>query len=181
MFEYRLIECNKTRASRGVDTAWRDRNTCFMLWHQATVRAFSRKPERNGCANYLSLLSFVFATRMEVSKAGGLHKFMNWNIPSPTVEVIVSVFPKRKSAMFDSYRWKQTYFYAGKAIEIQNALGADIIMVLTNAFLSQPMCLQVRTEHCVGRNNAKAAMDKQALWYCGRNVAQICAVRKTPD
>ena len=172
MFEYRLIkECNKTRARVGVLSTPHGEivTPVFMpVGTQATVKGvFPESLKEMGVQIILSNTYHLYLRPgMEIVKrAGGLHKFMNWNRPILTDSggyQVFSLSEKRKiseeGVIFASHiDGRKHIFTPGKAIEIQNALGADIIMVWTNAFLIlQPMSMQkVRTEHCVGRNNAK--------------------------
>jgi queuine tRNA-ribosyltransferase len=71
-----------------------------------------------------------------VKKAGGLHKFMNWNKPILTDSggyQVFSLADRRKissdGVMFSSHIDGSKHFFTPeKAVQIQNDLGADIIM-----------------------------------------------------
>ena len=106
---------------------------------QATVKAMS--PEELKEINSQIILSNTYHLYMRpghsiVEKAGGLHKFMNWDRPILTDSGGFQVFslgPLRKiteeGVEFRSHLDGSKHFISPeKAIEIENALGADIIM-----------------------------------------------------
>src|SRR5690554_3989947 len=71
-----------------------------------------------------------------IKEAGGLHKFMNWNRPILTDSGGFQVFSlaelrdiKEEGVTFQSHLDGSTHFLSPERVmEIQNALGADIIM-----------------------------------------------------
>lgn len=79
-----------------------------------------------------------------VEEAGGLHKFMNWNKGILTDSGGFQVFSladlrniKEEGVYFRNHLNGQKLFLSPeKAINIENALGADIIIVLMNVHLS---------------------------------------------
>lgn len=106
---------------------------------QATVKAMT--PEELKEINSQIILSNTYHLYMRpghelVEKAGGLHKFMNWDRPILTDSGGFQVFslgPLRKiteeGVEFRSHLDGSKHFLSPeKAIEIENALGADIIM-----------------------------------------------------
>lgn len=106
---------------------------------QATVKAMT--PEELKDMNAQIILSNTYHLYMRpghdiVKNAGGLHKFMNWDRPILTDSGGFQVFslgPLRKiteeGVEFRSHLDGSKHFISPeKAIEIENALGADIIM-----------------------------------------------------
>ena len=96
-----------------------------------------------------------------VKKAGGLHKFMNWNKPILTDSGGFQVFSlsdlnkvKEDGVEFRSHlSGDKHYITPEKAIEIQNALGADIIMAFDQ-------CTGAGTDY----KDAKAALERTTRW-----------------
>lgn len=96
-----------------------------------------------------------------IKKAGGLHKFMNWNKPILTDSGGFQVFSLSDlnkvtddGVEFRSHLNGAKHFFSPeKAIEIQNALGADIIMAF---------------DECTGegttKQQAKKALDRTISW-----------------
>lgn len=106
---------------------------------QATVKAMT--PEELKEMNAQIILSNTYHLYMRpghelVEKAGGLHKFMNWDRPILTDSGGFQVFSlgdlrkiKEEGVEFSSHLDGSKHFISPeKAVEIQTALGADIIM-----------------------------------------------------
>lgn len=105
----------------------------------ATVKALTpREVEETGASIILSNTYHLYLRPGHelVEKAGGLHNFMNWHKPILTDSggfQVFSLSSMRKisddGVMFASYiDGSRHYFTPEKAIDIQNALGGDIIM-----------------------------------------------------
>jgi len=96
-----------------------------------------------------------------VEKAGGLHKFMNWNKPILTDcggFQVFSLADLRKitddGVVFKSHLdGTQFTFTPENNVELQNKLGADIIMQL-----------DICSEYGITREKAKQAMERTAKW-----------------
>lgn len=96
-----------------------------------------------------------------IEKAGGLHKFMNWHKPILTDSggfQVFSLSSMRKisddGVMFNSYiDGSKHYFTPEKAIDIQRALGSDIMMAFDE-------CTAGETDY----KQAKIAMDRTLNW-----------------
>ncbi len=96
-----------------------------------------------------------------VKKAGGLHKFMNWNRPILTDSggfQVFSLAENRKiteeGAIFKSHiDGSRHMFSPEKSMEIQNALGADIIMAFDE-------CTPYPCEH----DYADKSLERTARW-----------------
>jgi len=96
-----------------------------------------------------------------VGKAGGLHKFMNWNGPILTDSggfQVFSLADLRKTTddgvVFKSHLdGKEFKFTPESNIELQNKLGADIIMQLD-------ICSELKVTHA----KAKQDMERTARW-----------------
>ena len=96
-----------------------------------------------------------------VQKAGGLHKFMNWNHPILTDSGGFQVFSLAKlnkitddGVEFKSHIDGSTHFFTPeKSIDIQNKLGADIIMALDEC-----------SDYGVTKQYAKEALDRTEKW-----------------
>ncbi len=145
---YTLIkEDSSTRARRGVlHTPHGDVQTpVFMpVGTQANVKAM--KPEdvaklgHEGASIILSNTYHLFLRPgcETVRKAGGLHRFMNWNGAILTDSGGFQVFSlgelrkiKEEGVTFRSYIDGSKHFFSPEvSIDVQNALGADIIMAL---------------------------------------------------
>ena len=143
MFEYKVIkECSKTKARVGVlRTPHGDITTpVFMpVGTQATVKAvFTESLKEMGAQIILANTYHLYMrpTSKLIKKAGGLHKFMNWDKPILTDSGGYQVFSlanRRKiteeGVLFSSHLDGSKHFFTPeKAIEIQNDLGADISM-----------------------------------------------------
>lgn len=140
---YELIkQCKQTGARLGrLHTPHGVINTpVFMpVGTQATVKAMSpRELEEIGSEIILSNTYHLHMRPGEdlVAKAGGLHGFMNWNKPILTDSGGFQVFSlaefrniKEEGVTFKSHIDGSKHFISPeKAIEIENKLGADIIM-----------------------------------------------------
>ena len=104
-----------------------------------------------------------------VARAGGLHKFMNWNGPILTDSGGFQVFSLsdiRKigddGVEFRSHLDGSRHFFTPeKCIEIQNHLGSDIVMQLDEC-----------SRYGVDRSYAKGALDKTYAWLKRCHAAQ---------
>ena len=142
-FELKHI-CKKTGARHGVlHTPHGDVETpVFMpVGTQATVKGLS--PEELQSMQAEIILSNTYHLWMRpgeelIERAGGLHKFMNWNSPILTDSGGFQVFSlsearkiEEAGVHFRSHIDGSKHFLTPeKAIQIQEALGADIIMQL---------------------------------------------------
>src|SRR5699024_9940355 len=96
-----------------------------------------------------------------VRKAGGLHKFMNWDRPILTDSGGFQVFSlaklnniKDEGVWFNSHIDGSKHFFTPeKVMEIENALGADIIMQFDEC-----------SEYGVDYKYAKSALDRTVRW-----------------
>lgn len=96
-----------------------------------------------------------------VQKAGGLHKFMNWNHPILTDSGGFQVFSLAKlnkitddGVEFKSHLDGSTHFFTPeKSMEIQNKLGSDIIMAFDEC-----------SSYGVSYEYAKQALDRTEKW-----------------
>lgn len=131
---------------------------------QATVKGLS--PEEVKAAGAQIMLSNTYHLFLRpgadiVSAAGGLHKFMNWDKPILTDSGGFQVFSlpgQRKltdnGVVFKSHiDGKQFTFTPEINMEVQNKLGADIIMQL-----------DICTPHGISHKEAEIADRRTALW-----------------
>lgn len=142
-FSFEVIkEDSKTGARIGIlHTPHGDIETpVFMpVGTQATVKSLS--PEELKSVNSQIILSNTYHLYLRpghklIEKAGGLHKFMNWDRPILTDSGGFQVFSLSKinkitdnGVEFRSHLDGSKHFFTPeKAIEIENSLGADIIM-----------------------------------------------------
>ena len=96
-----------------------------------------------------------------VAKAGGLHKFMNWKRPILTDSGGFQVFSlsdmnkiTEDGVEFKSHLDGSKHFFTPeKSIDIQNKLGADIIMAFDEC-----------SDYGVDKKYAKAALDRTERW-----------------
>lgn len=145
MFEYKLIkECSKTKARVGVlSTPHGEIMTpVFMpVGTQATVKGVLPESLKDIGAQIILSNTYHLYLRpgMEiVRKAGGLHKFMNWDRPILTDSggyQVFSLSERRKiseeGVVFASHiDGSKHVFTPEKVVQIQNALGSDIMMAL---------------------------------------------------
>ena len=137
-----LHECKQTGARRGViHTPHGDIQTpVFMpVGTQATVKSMT--PEELKEVNAQIILSntyhlFLRPGHKLVEEAGGLHKFMNWDRPILTDSGGFQVFSlgqlrqiTEEGVEFQSHLdGSKKFLSPEKAMEIENSLGADIIM-----------------------------------------------------
>lgn len=131
---------------------------------QATVKTLT--PEELERAHAQIILSNTYHLYLRpgeqiVKNAGGLHKFMSWNKPILTDSGGFQVFSladfrklNEKGATFKSHLDGSTHFISPeKAIQIQNDLGADIIMAFDQC-----------TPYGVDYNQAKKALELTNNW-----------------
>lgn len=131
---------------------------------QATVKTLT--PEELERAHAQIILSNTYHLYLRpgeqiVKNAGGLHKFMAWNKPILTDSGGFQVFSladfrklNEKGATFKSHLDGSTHFISPeKAIQIQNDLGADIIMAFDQC-----------TPYGVDYNQAKKALELTNNW-----------------
>ncbi len=140
---YELIhQCKQTGARRGViHTPHGDMQTpVFMpVGTQATVKSMT--PEELKEVNAQIILSNTYHLFLRpghelVKEAGGLHSFMNWDRPILTDSGGFQVFSlgqlrkiSEEGVEFQSHLdGSKKFLSPEKAIEVENALGADIIM-----------------------------------------------------
>ena len=140
-YELKKIDSN-SKARRGViHTPHGDIQTpAFMpVGTQATVKAMLPEQVADTGADILLCNTYHLYLRPGheiVKEAGGLHKFMNWNKPILTDSGGFQVFSLGKlrkiteeGAAFSSHIDGSKHMLSPeKSIEVQNALGADIIM-----------------------------------------------------
>lgn len=96
-----------------------------------------------------------------VQKAGGLHKFMNWDSPILTDSGGFQVFSLAQlNKITDEGVWfhshidgSKHFFTPEKVMEIENALGADIIMQFDEC-----------SEYGADRDYARRALDRTVRW-----------------
>ena len=131
---------------------------------QATVKGvFPRDLEEAGSQIILSNTYHLYMRPGDeiVKKAGGLHKFMNWNKPILTDSGGFQVFSLGKlnkitdegvqfSSAVDGSRH---FFTPEKAIQVEQNLGADIIMAFDEC-----------SEYGYNHAQAEAAMKRTAAW-----------------
>ncbi len=182
---YELIKkCGQTGARLGkVHTPHGSFDTpAFMpVGTQATVKGMS--PEELMGINAQIILSNTYHLYMRpgediVKEAGGLHSFMNWNRPILTDSGGFQVFSlsdlrdiKEEGVTFKSHIDGSKHFITPeKAIEIQNDLGADIIMAFDECipypceFEYAKKSLERTTRWAKRCKEAHKNTDKQALF-----------------
>ena len=143
MFKYEIIkECKQTGARIGKLTTPHGviETPVFMpVGTMASVKALS--PEEVSDIGSQIILSNTYHLYLRpgheiIKKAGGLHKFMNWNKPILTDSGGFQVFSlssmrkiTEEGCIFNSFIDGSKHFFTPeKSIEIQQALGSDIIM-----------------------------------------------------
>lgn len=166
--KFELIrECKRTRARLGrLKTAHGIIETpVFMpVGTQATVKAMT--PEELKALGAEIILSNTYHLYLRpgaelIREAGGLHRFMNWDRPILTDSGGFQVFslgPLRKisedGVTFKSHLDGSTHFMSPEtAIEIQEALGSDIIMAFDEC-----------APHPSSWEYTKAALDRTTRW-----------------
>lgn len=167
-FSYELIkECKKTGARAGkVHTPHGSFDTpIFMpVGTQATVKAVT--PDNLKEIEAQIILANTYHLYMRpghelVKEAGGLHTFMNWDRPILTDSGGFQVFSlsdlrdiKEEGVYMKSHIDGSSHFISPeKAIEIENALGADIIMAFDE-------CIPYPCEY----EDAKKSVDRTTRW-----------------
>ncbi len=178
-FHFTLIKtCKKTMARRGsFETPHGVIETpVFMpVGTQATVKALT--PDQVKAAGAEIILSNTYHLYLRpghhlVAEAGGLHRFMNWDRPILTDSGGFQVFSlgalrkiSEEGAAFQSHLDGSRHMLTPeKVMEIEQALGADIIMAFDE-------CIAYPAEY----NEAAAAMERTHRW------AQRCVKAKTRE
>lgn len=171
-FSFELIkECPHTGARAGIlHTPHGDIETpIFMpVGTQATVKGLRPEDlEKMGAQIILSNTYHLYLRPGHeiVKKAGGLHKFMNWNKPILTDSggfQVFSLADLRKvtdeGVEFKSHlNGERLMMTPEKAIEIENALGADIIMAFDQ-------CTDAKKGSGASYNEALEARRKTKMW-----------------
>ncbi|MBN2879731.1 MAG: tRNA guanosine(34) transglycosylase Tgt [Clostridia bacterium] len=168
MFEYKLIKKDsKSMARRGTLTTPHGEieTPVFMpVGTQATVKAMT--PEELKELGSQIILSNTYHLYLRpghklIEKAGGLHKFMNWDRPILTDSGGFQVFSLKdnrkiteEGVMFQSHIDGSRHFLSPeKAVEIQNSLGADIIMAFDE-------CAPWPSEH----DYVKKSLERTTRW-----------------
>ncbi len=167
-FSYKVIHtCKQTGARVGELTTPHGKilTPVFMpVGTQATVKSLS--PEELKRANASIVLSNTYHLYMRpghklVEAAGGLHKFMAWNKPILTDSGGFQVFSLAElnkisddGVVFRSHLDGSKHFFTPeKSMEIQESLGADIIMAFDQC-----------TKYGTSYNDSKAAMERTLFW-----------------
>jgi queuine tRNA-ribosyltransferase len=130
----------------------------------ASVKALS--PEEVAEAGSQIILSNTYHLYLRpghelIRRAGGLHKFMNWHKPILTDSGGFQVFSLSKfrkitdeGCYFDSFLDGSKHFFSPeKSIEIQKALGSDIMMAFDEC-----------TTPSIGRDKAADALERTLKW-----------------
>ena len=131
---------------------------------QATVKGMLPRDLREAGAQIVLANTYHLYMRPGhelVRAAGGLHKFMNWDRPILTDSGGFQVFSLAKlNNIKDEGVWFRShidgskhFFTPEKVMEIENALGADIIMQFDEC-----------SEYGVDRRYAKEALDRTVRW-----------------
>ena len=131
---------------------------------QATVKAMTPDQVKEAGAEIILANTYHLYLRPGyelIRKAGGLHKFMNWNGPVLTDSGGFQVFSlgairkiSEDGAEFSSHLDGSRHMLTPeKAIEIQEALGADVIMAFDEC-----------TEYPADYNRVAAAMERTHRW-----------------
>ncbi|QXM05929.1 tRNA guanosine(34) transglycosylase Tgt [Crassaminicella indica] len=166
--KYELIkECKQSGARLGKITTPHGviETPIFMpVGTQATVKAMT--PEELKDINSQIILSNTYHLYLRpghklVEKAGGLHKFMNWDRPILTDSGGFQVFSlgdlrkiSEEGVEFRSHLDGSKHFISPeKAIEIENALGADIIMAFDEC-----------APYPADRNYVKNSLERTTRW-----------------
>ncbi|MBQ1943005.1 MAG: tRNA guanosine(34) transglycosylase Tgt [Clostridia bacterium] len=168
LFSYEVIKQDPTTGARvGVlHTPHGDIPTPIYMpvGTQATVKGLMpRDLEEAGAKIILSNTYHLYMRPGDeiVKKAGGLHKFMNWNRPILTDSGGFQVFSlaglnkiKDEGVYFNSHLdGSKHLFTPERVMEIQNNLGADIIMQFDQ-------CSEYGTDY----KNSKIAMERSLSW-----------------
>lgn len=131
---------------------------------RATVKAMTPEEVRDLGAQIILSNTYHLYLRPGhelIKEAGGLHKFMNWHGPILTDSGGFQVFSlgnlrkiKEEGVEFKSHIDGSTHFISPeKSIEIQNALGSDIIM-----------CFDECTPYPCSYEYAKESMERTTRW-----------------
>ncbi len=167
-FKFELLkECSRTGARAGIfHTPHGSIETpIFMpVGTQATVKTMT--PEELKEAGAQIILSNTYHLYLRpghdlVKKAGGLHKFMNWDKPILTDSGGFQVFSlgdlrtiSDEGVLFSSHLdGSKHLFTPEKVMEIENALGADIIMAFDEC-----------SPHPASYEEAKKAKERTTAW-----------------
>jgi len=174
-FKYELLkECSRTGARAGIlHTPHGDIETpIFMpVGTQATVKTMSPEElEEIGAQIILSNTYHLYLRPGHelIKKAGGLHKFMNWKHPILTDSGGFQVFSlgdlrtiSDEGVLFRSHLdGSKHLFTPEKVMEIENALGADIIMAFDEC--SPYPCTYQEASRAVDRTTSWAKRCKEA-------------------
>lgn len=168
MFKYEVIHEDKNCGARVgiIHTDHGDIHTpCFMpVGTKATVKGLS--PEEVKATGAEIILSNTYHLYLRpghelVAKAGGLHKFMNWDKPILTDSggfQVFSLSSLRKitddGMEFNSFIDGSKHFFSPeKSMEVQKALGSDIVMAFDEC-----------TEPGISEKKAREAMDRTIKW-----------------
>ncbi len=131
---------------------------------QASVKALSQEDLRTIGAQIILSNAYHLFLRPGVDileRAGGLHKFMNWDRPILTDSGGFQIFSlsgltkvTEEGATFQSHLDGSRHFMSPeRAIDVQLSIGADIMM-----------CLDECTTYPVTRENAEASMRMTTTW-----------------
>lgn len=167
-FSFEVVkECSKTGARAGIlHTPHGDIKTPVYMpvGTQGTVKAVT--PEQVKATGAQIILSNTYHLYLRpghelVRKAGGLHKFMQWDKPILTDSGGFQVFSlgelrklTEEGAAFQSHiDGSRHYLTPEKAVEIQEALGSDIMM-----------CLDECTPYPAEKPYAKSSMERTHRW-----------------
>lgn len=168
MFSYEIVKTDKhtgARIGRLVTPHGVVETPVFMpVGTNATVKSLT--PEAVGKTGASIVLSNTYHLYLRpghelVEKAGGLHKFMNWNKPILTDSGGFQVFSLSKlrkitdeGVTFGSYiDGSRHHLTPEDAVRVQNALGADIIMAFDE-------CTAADTDY----RKSKTAMERTLRW-----------------
>ena len=168
MFSYEVVKTDKhtgARIGRLVTPHGVVETPVFMpVGTNATVKSLT--PEAVGKTGASIVLSNTYHLYLRpghelVEKAGGLHKFMNWNKPILTDSGGFQVFSLSKlrkitdeGVTFGSYiDGSRHHLTPEDAVRVQNALGADIIMAFDE-------CTAANTDY----RKSKTAMERTLRW-----------------
>lgn len=168
MFSYEIVKTDKhtgARVGRLVTPHGVVETPVFMpVGTNATVKSLT--PEAVGKTGASIVLSNTYHLYLRpghelVEKAGGLHKFMNWNKPILTDSGGFQVFSLSKlrkitdeGVTFGSYiDGSRHHLTPEDAVRVQNALGADIIMAFDE-------CTAANTDY----RKSKTAMERTLRW-----------------
>ncbi len=179
MFEFEVVaKCKKTGARAGIlHTPHGDIKTPVYMpvGTQAAMKAMTpEQTKETGAQIMLSNTYHLYLRPGEdlIAEAGGLHKFMNWDRPILTDSGGFQVFSLGKlrklteeGAKFQSYLdGSRHLFTPEKAIDVEQKLGADIIMAFDEC-----------APYPADRTYIKKSMDRTHRW------AERCQKAKTRE